>query len=106
MTNSSSHVHYDHEDGITIHGRPVPYLSSILPDDFGQRIEMLKDATGLTWTGFAQVIGADRRQVLRWREGTEPCGGAMRALFQLARWIDGGNDILGDDGLQMRLWED
>lgn len=106
MTNNHSTRNDDPTDGISIHGRPAPYLSAVLPDDFGRRVEMLKEATGLTWTGFAQVLGVDRRQVLRWRKGTEPSGGAMRALFQLASWIDGGSDILGDNGLQMALWRD
>ena len=106
MTNNHSTRNDDPTDGITIHGLPAPYLSAVLPDDFGRRVEMLKEATGLTWTGFAQVLGVDRRQVLRWRKGTEPSGGAMRALFQLASWIDGGSDILGDNGLQMALWRD
>lgn len=106
MTNNHSTRNDDPTDGINIHGRPAPYLSAVLPDDFGRRVEMLKEATGLTWTGFAQVLGVDRRQVLRWRKGTEPSGGAMRALFQLASWIDGGSDILGDNGLQMALWRD
>ena len=106
MTNNESIRHEDRANGLTIRGRPAPYLSAVLPDDFGSRVEMLKDATGLTWTGFAQVLGVDRRQVLRWRKGTEPGGGAMRALFQLASWIDGGSDILGDNGLQMALWRD
>ena len=106
MTNSSPTRIGDHSAGLTIHGHPIPYQSGVLPDDFGRRIEMLKEATGLTWTGFAQVLGVDRRQVLRWRKGTEPSGGAMRALFQLASWIEGGLAILIGRSVQMSFWED
>ena len=52
------------------------------------------------------MLGVDRRQVLRWRKGTEPSGGAMRALFQLASWIDGGLAILIGRSVQMSFWED
>ena len=105
-TNSSSHTHDGYEEKLTIHGRPVPYRSGVLPDDFGRRVETLREASGLTWTGFAEAVGADRRQVLRWRKGAEPCGGAMLSLVQLALMIEGGSDILGDNGLQMALWRD
>ena len=104
-TNSSSHRHDGYEDGLTIHGRPIPYQSGVLPDDFGRRIERLKEASGLTWTGFAQAVGADRRQVLRWRKGAEPCGGAMLSLVQLALMIEGGLAILIGRSVQMSFWE-
>ena len=106
MTNSSNHGHYDHMNGLAIDGRPIPFLTGVLPDDFAQRIDRLKEASGLTWTGFAQAVGADRRQVLRWRKGAEPCGGAMLALVQLSLMIEGGFAILTGLNVQMRLWED
>ena len=106
MKNSSYHVHDDRYDGLTINGRPIPFLSGVLPDDFGQRIDRLKEASGLTLTGFAQAVGADRRQVLRWRKGAEPCGGAMLALVQFSLMIEGGFAILTGLNVQMRLWED
>ena len=28
--------------------------------------------------------------MLRWRDGTEPCGGAYRSLVRVARWVPGG----------------
>ncbi len=105
-TNSSSPTHDGYEDGLTIHGRPVPYRSGVLPDDFGRRVETLREASGLTWTGFAEAVGADRRQVLRWRKGAEPCGGAMLSLIQLALMIEGGLAILIGRSAQMSFWED
>ena len=107
MTTNSSHARRDDgADRLIINGRPVPYLSGVLPDDFGRRIEMLKAASGLTWTGFAHAVGADRRQVLRWRDGAEPCGGAMLALVELALMIDGGLAILIGRSVQLRFRED
>ena len=106
MTNSSPTRTGDHSEGLTIHGRPIPYQSGVLPDDFGRRIERLKETSGLTWTGFAQAVGADRRQVLRWRKGAEPCGGAMLSLVQLALMIEGGLAILIGRSVQMSFWED
>lgn len=86
--------------GPVIAGRPVPLGSGALPPDFSARLDRLKRASGLTWDAFAEALGADVKQVLRWRRGTEPCGGAHHALVRLARWIPGGLDILmGEDFL-------
>ena len=98
-------------DGPVINGRAVPYGTGVLPGDFVERLERLKEASGLTWNGFADAVGVDKKQLHRWRLGTEPCGGAMHALFRLAPWIPGGLDLLMGDGfqaslVQMSLWED
>ena len=106
MTNYVPTRKYGHDEGLTMYGRPIPYLTGVLPDDFGRRIERLKELSGLTWTGFAQAVGADRRQVLRWRKGAEPCGGAMLAVVQLSLMIEGGFAILTGHTVQMSLWED
>jgi len=65
-----------------------------LPEDFPERLERLKQATGLSWEGVAMCLGVDVRQVQRWRRGTEPCGGALFALFRLADRIPDGLDLL------------
>lgn len=68
---------------------------AVMPDDFGARLVRLKEATGLTWDGFATAIGVDTRQVLRWRKkGCEPSGGAMLSLVALAEQVQGGIAIL------------
>ncbi len=86
--------------GPVIAGRAVPYPSGELPEDFAQRLERLKQASGLSWDSFAEAIGVERKQVLRWRRGTEPSGSAYHGLVELARWIPGGIDILfGEDFL-------
>ncbi len=69
-----------------------------LPSDFSQRLLRLKERTGLTWEGIAVAVGVDSRQLLRWRRGASPSGGAMLALFRLAAQIpDGVPELLVDD---------
>ncbi|MYH67447.1 MAG: hypothetical protein F4152_02460 [Dehalococcoidia bacterium] len=78
----------------------MPYPSGELPDDFAERLEQLKQASGLSWDAFAEAIGVERKQVLRWRRGTEPSGSAYHGLVELARLIPGGIEILlGEDFL-------
>ena len=86
--------------GLTIHGRRVPYGSGVLPEDFVRRLTLLKEASGLTWNGFAEALGVDPKQVLRWRHGTEPCGGAMHSLTLLAARIPGGLELLLGKGFR------
>ena len=90
-----------------IAGRPVPQGSGDLPDDFAKRLIRLKEASGLTWDEFAEVLGVELKQVLRWQNGTEPCGGAYHCLVGLATWVPGGLDILmGEDFLAPLREED
>ena len=58
---------------------------ALMPEDFGDRLVLLKEATGLSWEGVSTCIGADPRQLWRWRnKGVTPSGGAMLALVDLA----------------------
>ena len=68
--------------------------TGVLPGDFPQRLNRLKEASGLSWTGLALAIGVDRKQTRRWGRGVEPCGGAMLSLFRFASRMPGGLDIL------------
>ena len=98
MTNSNAEPRFD--------GRVPPYQSGVLSEDFTHRLTRLKEASGLTWSGFADAIGADKKQVRRWRKkGVEPSGGPMRSLVRFAGRIPGGLDILMGEGFQMTLWE-
>lgn len=84
--------------GLKILGRPVPYETGALPEDFPQRLSRLRERSGLTWTDFAEAVGADPKQVLRWRHGTHPCGGALHSLLRVAGYIPGGVKlIMGED---------
>ena len=76
---------------------PPPHLVvglPFLPEDFPQRLDRLKMATGLSWEGVAVCLAVDVHQVRRSRRGTEPCGGALFALFRLAGHVPDGLDLL------------
>ena len=106
MTNHNAEPRFDGTDRTTGHGRMLPYQSGVLSSDFKDRLESLKEASGLTWSAFSQTIGVDRKQVRRWRrKGVEPSGGAMESLYRFAGRFPGGLDILMGDGFQMNLWE-
>ena len=89
---------------LLIAGRPFFYGSGVLPEDFPQRLDRLRRATGLTRNGFADALGADRKQALRWNDGTEPCGGAMLSIVRLAAIVPGGLDLIMGDGFLASLW--
>ena len=71
------------DGGARFDGRPDPIAAQrgvpsqeggVLPQHFTDRLQRLKEVSGLTWNGLAQVLGVDRKQLDRWRKGTEPCG--------------------------------
>ena len=77
-----------------VRSRFVPGCA-LIPEDFGDRLTLLKERAGLSWEGLATCIGVDHRQLLRWRKkGSEPSGGAMLSLVALAEQVPGGLDIL------------
>ena len=76
---------------------------AILPANFGERLERLKERSGLTWEAMAEALGVDSRQIGRWRSGVSPSGGAMLALARLALGVPGGlSELLGQDVTDMR----
>ena len=82
------------------------HQGGVLPKDFPDRLERLKEASGLSWGALARAIGVDRKSLMRWRKkGVEPCGGAMHAIFRFAAQMPGGLEILLDEGLQMNLFD-
>lgn len=89
---------------LIIAGRPFLYGSGVLPEDFPQRLRRLRRAAHLTRNGFADVLGVDPKQALRWDDGTEPCGGAMLSVVRLAGVVPGGLDIIVEDGFLASLW--
>ncbi len=69
-----------------------------LPGNFGERLLGLKQRAGLTWEEMAWLVGVDSRQLLRWRRGSTPSGGAMLSLVRLASQVpDGIFELVGDD---------
>ena len=77
----------------------APFVNGValMPEDFPERLSMLKKATGLSWEGFATCLGVDGRQVLRWRHGAVPSGGAMLSICRLAARMPGALDELLDE---------
>ena len=82
------------------------FPSGVLPDDFPKRLERLKEVSGLTWSGFARAIGVGEKQIHRWRNGAEPCGGAMHALFRFAARMPEGMAILVSESFQTSFFKD
>ena len=82
----------------------VPF-DSLLPEDFTERLGRLKEISGLSWSGLARALGVSHKQIYRWRDGTEPCGGAMHSLYLFADQLPHGVDILMGKEFQMRLLE-
>ena len=105
MTDRNAEPRYDRRH---LGDRVLPFQSGELPEDFQERLERLKEASGLTWNALAQAIGADRNQVRRWRKvGAKPTGGAYHCLVRFASLIRGGLEILlEDEGFQMPLWDE
>ena len=102
-TNVSSRLDGHHTTG---EEGTQPMQSGVLPEDFGQRLERLKEASGLSWRGMAKAFGVDPKQLLRWRKGVEPCGGAMHSIFRFASRLPGGLEILIGEGFQMTFFKD
>lgn len=68
---------------------------AMMPEDFGQRLVLLKEATGLSWEGVATIVGVDPRQLWRWRsKDVAPCGGAMLSLVDLSVQVPEGLGLL------------
>ena len=83
-----------------------PLVSGVPSQDFGQRLERLKKASGLSWRGMAKALGVDPKQLLRWRKGVEPCGGAMHSIFRFASRLPGGLEILMGEGFQLTFFKE
>ena len=84
------------------HGPPPdgtePMESGVLPEDFAQRLERLKEASGLSWRGLGRALGVDPKRLALWRRGVEPCGGAMHSIHRFAYRMPGGPEIImGED---------
>ena len=83
---------------LLLEAQNVRTQSARLPPDFAERLLALKRRAGLTWDEMAWALGVDTRQLMRWRRGAAPNGGAMLALVRLAAQIpDGIFDLFGDE---------
>ena len=81
----------------TLDHRPPPF-----PEEFGERLERLKELSGLSWGEFARRLGVTQRGLAKWRRGGPPSGAYLWAILKLAREIPGGFDLMmhGGDGVE------
>ncbi len=81
----------------TLDLRPPPF-----PEDFGERLEGLKEMVGVSWGEFAERVGVTERGMLKWRRGGPPSGAYLWSIIELARELPGGYDLMmyGDDGTE------
>lgn len=54
------------------------------PEDFPERLERFKEASGLSWRELARRLRIDIRIVNRWRNGSRPDSANLMPLFSLA----------------------
>ena len=107
MINSNAESRFDGEmDGFDDDDMSLEFQTGVLPSDFPRRLECLKEASGLTWSGFARAVGVDPKQMHRWRKGVEPCGGAMHSLYRFAARLPNGLAILMSEGYQTSMFKD
>ncbi len=106
MNNSNDPARFDGQDNPVADGTE-PLDGGVLPEDFGERLEQLKELSGLSWRGMAKALGVDPKQLRMWRrKGVEPCGGAMLSIARFASGIPGGMEILLGEGFQMTFFEE
>jgi len=67
-----------------------------LPDDFPPRLGRLWEASGLSWRGFARVLGVNVRSLYRWRAGAIPADTHIMALLTFASERDLLDCLIGD----------
>ena len=56
MNNSNDPTRFDGHDNPAADGTQ-PLEGGVLPEDFGERLEQLKELSGLSWRGMAKVLG-------------------------------------------------
>ena len=101
MTNPDTGPRFDGSPERPAHREEYVPFDSLLPEDFTERLRRLREASGLTWSGLARALGVSHKQIYRWRDGTEPCGGAMHSLYLFADQLPNGLDILMGKDFQM-----
>lgn len=76
-----------------------PPLVSDLPDDFGERIEEFRVASGLGVRSLARLLGVSPHRVREWRRGIAPSSEHLFALVTVA-------DAMGLKGVLVRPDQD
>ena len=76
---------------------------SRFPEDFPERLERFKEASGLSWRGLARELRVDIRQLRRWKKDTRPDPGHLVAMFGLAARMGLLHLLLPEAGEQERF---
>ena len=66
MNNSNDPTRFDGHDNPAADGTQ-PLEGGVLPEEFGERLESLKELSGLSWRGMAKALGVDPKQLRMWR---------------------------------------
>jgi len=83
-----------------------PMEDGVLPEDFGRRLERLKELSGLSWRALGRMLGVDPKRLGQWRNGVEPCGGAMHSIHRFASRMPGGWAIIMGEDYQPGFFDD
>lgn len=77
----------------------IPPGFALMPEDFPERLEAVRNLFDLNWEEMAVALGVDSRQLLRWRiKGGAPNAGAMLSLLRLViRSPEGLGELLDED---------
>ena len=69
------------------------------PEDFGERLERLKEMAGLSWRELADFLGVTQRGMLKWRRGGKPSEANYWAIMELSCRVPGGFALMlyGDE---------
>ncbi len=67
------------------------------PKDFPERLEWLKELSGLSWRELAERVGVKRSRMMGWRRGSIPGGFALHDLIRFSLGVEGGLDALFPD---------
>ncbi len=95
---------YDDSGVVVVNGLRLVCGTGELPRDFPDRLRRLKELTGLSWNEFCELIGSDGKQMLRWRQGAQPCGGALYSIVKVSAQVPGGLDLLMGEGFSASLY--
>ena len=79
-------------------GFPAPPF----PEDFGERLEGLKDRSGLPLEEFARRWLLPEDRATEWRRGEPPTAHELRAMMEWSCSVDGGAAVMLMDHTQ--LW--
>lgn len=73
------------------------WIQRPFPKDFPERLERLKELSGLSWRKLAEGVGVTPSRVAGWRRGSVPDGFALADLMRFSTRIEGGLDALFPD---------